>query len=224
MVLFAPDFLVLFTPELMVLFGPEYTLPYLYKVLADELGIESHLAFAPNHIYIKLFSQKTGWYNTELTSATFPIDAWIMASGYVHLDAIRYGLYMDTLSTKQSIANCLVDLAQGYEHKFGNEHPEFILKCTNEALKYHPVNVFAMLTKAEAIKRFIDLLMNKHKVKKPQELFTDKCIKEMYDDMEQTYLKLYQLGYRRIPEEMYIKWMSLLRNTPAQYVNKKMIH
>jgi len=54
-------------------------MPYLYKILADELNIPCNLAFAPNHIYIKLFSERTGWYNTELANSTFPIDA----SGYV---------------------------------------------------------------------------------------------------------------------------------------------
>lgn len=54
-----------------------------------------------------------------------------MASGYVHLDAIRNGLYMDTLSTKQSIAYCLLDLAQGYQRKVGYENPDFVIRCCN---------------------------------------------------------------------------------------------
>jgi hypothetical protein len=99
--------------------GNCHSLPYLYKILAEELGETAHLALAPNHIYIKHYSQKTGWYNTELTSASFPIDAWLMASGYIHMDAIRNEVYMDTLSQKESLALTLLDLAQGYERKFG---------------------------------------------------------------------------------------------------------
>ena len=133
--------------------GNCHSLPYLYKILADELGIPCYLAFAPNHIYIKLFSEQTGWYNTELTSATFPVDAWIMASGYITTDAIRNSLYMDTLSTKQTVANCLVDLAHGYQRKFGRENPDFVIKCCNTVLQYHPANVNAMLTK-EAVAEF----------------------------------------------------------------------
>ncbi|MDR1198026.1 MAG: hypothetical protein LBK94_03285, partial [Prevotellaceae bacterium] len=124
------------------------------------------LAFAPNHIYIKIYSQETGWYNTELTSATFPVDAWIMASGYVTLDAIRNGLYMDTLSDMQAVANCLVDLAQGYQRRYGKENPEFVVKCCNTALQYHPANVNAMLTKAEAQKYYIRSLMKSKNAKK----------------------------------------------------------
>jgi len=200
--------------------GNCHSLPYLYKILADELEIPCYLAFAPNHIYIKLFSEQTGWYNTELTSGTFPVDAWIMASGYINIDAIRNGLYMDTLTTKQAVANCLVDLAQGYQRKFGGENPEFVIKCCNTALKYHSVNTNAMLTKAEAQKHYIDMQMKKQNVKKAEDLFTDTTIAEMYSDMEQTYVRLHQLGYRRMPEKMYLEWIGILKNEPNKYINK----
>lgn len=201
--------------------GNCHSLPYLYKILSEEMGIPAYLSFAPNHIYIKSYSKKTGWYNTELTSGTFPIDAWIMASGYVTVEAIQNGLYMDTLSTKQSVANCLVDLAQGYQRKFGKDNPDFVVKCCNTCLKYHPTNVNAMLTKAEAQKYFIQAQMKAKNLKKPQDLFADNSIKEMYEDMEQTYIKLHQLGYRRMPEEMYMQWMGMLKNEPVKYNNTK---
>jgi hypothetical protein len=198
--------------------GNCHSLPYLYKILSDELGIPCYLAFAPNHIYIKLFSEDIGWYNTELTSGTFPIDAWIIASGYVNTDAIRNGLYMDTLSNKQAVANCLLDLAQGYQHKYGKENPEFVVKCCNTVLQYHPTNVNAMLTKAEAQKFYIHSLMKEKQVKKPEELFSDTFIKEMYSEMEKIYVNLHQLGYRRMPEKMYLEWMGLLTND--KYMNR----
>jgi len=201
--------------------GNCHSLPYLYKILAEELNIPAYLAFAPNHIYIKTFSKKMGWYNTELTSGTFPVDAWLMASGYISVDAVKNGLYMDTLSTKQSVANCLLDLAQGYQHKFGKDNPDFVLKCCSTVLKYHPTNVSAMLTKAEAQKYYIQVQMKAKKVKTPQELFADNSIKEMYSDMEQTYMKLHQSGYRRMPEEMYAKWIASLKSEPNKYNNSQ---
>ena len=204
--------------------GNCHSMPYLYKMIAEELHIPAYIAFAPNHIYIKLHCTETGWYNTELTSATFPVDAWIMASGYVNLDAIRNGLYMDTLSLKQSVAYCLLDLAQGYQRKFGKNNSEFVFKCCETVLKYHPVNVNAMLTKAETQKRFIQARMKTESVKDPKALLADYSIKVMYADMEQTYVRLNQLGYRRMPEEMYLRWMGMLKNEPEKYLDKKIIH
>ncbi|WP_029906647.1 hypothetical protein [Prevotella sp. 10(H)] len=202
--------------------GNCHSLPYLYKILADKFDVPCNLAFAPNHIYIKLFSEKSGWYNTELTSATFPIDAWIIASGYVTIDAIRNGLYMDTLSNKQAVANCLVDLAQGYQHKYGKDNPEFVIKCCNKVLEYHPTNVNAMLTKAEAQKHYIHSLMKAKNLKKPDALFSDENIKNMYAEMESIYIHLHKSGYRQMPEEMYMQWLDLLRTEPNKYVNKNL--
>ncbi len=202
--------------------GNCHSLPYLYKILAEELDVPCNLAFAPNHIYIKLFSEKSGWYNTELTSGTFPIDAWVIASGYITIDAIRNGLYMDTLSNKQAIANCLVDLAQGYQHKYGKENPGFVIKCCNTALEYHPANVNAMLTKAEAQKYYIHSLMKAKKLKKAEGLFAEQSIKEMYSEMESIYIGLHKSGYRQMPEEMYIQWLDLLRKDSGTYINKNM--
>ncbi len=202
--------------------GNCHSLPYLYKILADELNVPCNLVFAPNHIYIKSFSEKSGWYNTELTSATFPIDAWIIASGYVTIDAIRNGLYMDTLSNKQAVANCLVDLAQGYQHKYGKENPEFVIKCCNTTLQYHPTNVNALLTKAEAQKYYIHSLMKTKKLRKVEELFDDQSIKEMYSEMESIYIWLHKSGYRQMPEEMYMQWLDLLRKEPNKYTNTKL--
>jgi hypothetical protein len=62
--------------------------------------------------------------------------------------------------------------------------------------------------------------MKKQNVKKAEDLFADTVIAEMYSDMEQTYVRLHQLGYRRMPEKMYLEWISLLKNEPSKYINK----
>ena len=95
--------------------GNCHSLPIFYKLIAEEMGEKAWLSLAPNHFYIKLRNKQSGWYNTELTSGNFPSDVWMKSSGYIHLDAIVNGIYMDTLSTRNSVALCLVDLAQGYQ-------------------------------------------------------------------------------------------------------------
>lgn len=129
--------------------GNCHSLPYLYKILAEEISTTAHLALAPNHFYIKHRSLKNGWYNTELTSGIFPIDAWLMASGFIHLDAIKNGVFMKALTEKESIALCLVDLAQGYQ-KAEFYDIDFVIKCADKALEYFPKYVSAMILKAEA--------------------------------------------------------------------------
>lgn len=182
------------------------SLPYLYKLIADELNAICWLSFGPNHIYIKNRSQRAGWYNTELTSGSFPVDAWIATSGYVPIDAIRNGIYMDTLSNQQAIAQCVLDLAKGYEFKTKNYQDGFILKCCDLVLQYHPVNVQALLLKAETLKHVYEA--NKSKA--------------IYKDMEATYIRLLELGYREMPERMYMQWLKSAIEQKDKFSNKQL--
>lgn len=155
--------------------GNCHSLPYLYKIICEEIGEKAYLSMAPNHTYIKLKCKKLGWYNTELTSGHFPIDAWIMASGYVHLTAVQNKIYMDTLSDKQSVAACLVDLAKGYEKKFGDYASlDFIIKSCDLALSYYPNYVNGMILKAETMKRRFEHLMKIYGAEYPSDLFETK--------------------------------------------------
>ncbi|MBK7882541.1 MAG: hypothetical protein IPJ81_00885 [Chitinophagaceae bacterium] len=192
--------------------GNCHSLPYLYKILADELGATCWLSFAPNHIYIKNRSKDIGWYNTELTSGDFPIDAWIATSGYVPVDAIRNGIYMDTLSDQQSIAQCVLDLAKGYEYQTKNYYDGFILKCCDLTLQYHPLNVQAILLKAEVLNRMYEKQLKEN----------DKVASQTYTEMEKLYVQLFELGYREMPEKMYMQWLNSVTQQRSKYGNKKL--
>ena len=179
------------------------SLTYLYKILADELGAKCWIALAPGHMYVKNYSEKIGWYNTELTSGTFPTDAWLMASTYISGDAVKSGLYMDTLSNQQAIALCVLDLANIYESQTHNYYDGFISKCCDLVLKYHPVNPMALLLKAETHKKIV---INEKTSKYPKITATEK-------EMEATYLKLLDLGYREMPDKMYKQWLKNLKRS-----------
>lgn len=174
--------------------GNCHSLPYLYKIIMDELGYESHLALAPNHIYIKANNKKAGWYNIELTCGDFPTDAWYAASGYIHTDAIRNGIYMRALSDKEAVAMTLVDLAQGYQAKFGVEDGRFIIKCCDTALKHFPSYINAMLLKAETL----------------TDLYRESNDKELFSQMTELYTNIHKLGYRKMPRQMYANWLNSL--------------
>ncbi len=199
--------------------GNCHSLPYLYKILAEELGVTAHLALSPNHIYIKHRSEKNGWYNTELTSGIFPIDAWLMASGYIHLDAIVNGVFMKALTEKESIALCLVDLAQGYQK---NElyDIDFVIKCADKAMEYFPNYVNAMIVKTEAKGKKIEDYLFTHNAdftsvnKFPT---TRKLLLEIQSELT----IIHELGYRQMPEDMYLNWLTSLKEEKNKYANKK---
>lgn len=192
--------------------GNCHSLPYLYKILADELQAEAYLSLAPNHIYIKHRSKKWGWYNTELTSGEFPTDAWVKASGYITLDAIRNGIYMDTLGQKESVALCVYDLAKGYLAQTKNYQDGFVLKCCDLVLKHDPQNINALILKAETLKKQYDVFKSNNEISKAQQAYTQ---------MQQLYVKGLEMGYREMPLAMYLEWLSSINEQKNKYVNSE---
>lgn len=202
--------------------GNCHSLPYLYKILADEINAKAHIAVAPNHFYIKHKNKANGWYNTELTSGIFPIDAWLMASGYIHLDAIVNKLYMEALNDEQMIALCMIDLAKGYEKKLGVlAQNGFILKCCDAALQVYPHYINALLLKAETKKKMFDALMAKYNAKHPADILDIPEAQNLFTEITNLYAQIHEMGYRKMPEEMYLNWLVLLKEERNKYENKE---
>lgn len=203
----AVDWRQMFVTKLLVRHtGNCHSLPFLYKILADELGTPTWLALAPNHIYLKQHNRQQGWYNTELTSGTFPNDAWLMASGYISKETIVSGIYMDTLSARHNVALCLVDLAKGYERQMGPGHEPFVLRCTDLALRYFPHYINALLLRAEALRREFERQPHSASAAAPA-----------YAAMEAAYTHIFETGYREIPPQMYAEWLQLVQQEKATY-------
>lgn len=198
--------------------GNCHSLPYLYKILAEELGVKAHLALAPNHIYIKHRSEKDGWYNTELTSGIFPMDAWLMASGYIHTDALRNGVYMKALDDKESLALCLVDLGLTYQKQEFFDLG-FVLQCADKALEYFPNCVNAMVLKTEALGKQIEQMLElRDRDFSSVNEYAD--TREILLEIQEQLAVIHGLGYRQMPEEMYLDWLVSLKNEKDKYENK----
>ena len=205
------------------------SMPYLYKILAEELGVEANLALAPNHVYIKHQIKSIGWFNTELTSGIFPEDGWMMASGYIHLDAIKNGVFMKALNNKESLALCLFDLAQAYNRSFPGNSGEFVLKALNRAVEVYPNFAKGLILRAETHKKQFEKQMhyqnldpnNSANIKIAQQ---DPKTKELMELMKKEYGHIYDLGYRQMPEDMYLDWLLSLRTERNKYENKKLIN
>ena len=187
--------------------GNCHGLPALYKILADELGVKAYLALAPNHTYIKQWNDKMGWYNTELTTGQFPYDAEIKWNSYIKTETIAAGVYMDTLSQKETIAYVITDLAQGYVKKTGYEDVELPVSWLETALAYYPDYVNALILKAEMKKKSYEMQMTKHGTSRFSDLWKNPAYKQKFEDLEKEYSNIHGLGYRRMPKEMYLNWL-----------------
>jgi hypothetical protein len=175
-----------------------HSLPYFYKLIAHELNVPAWLSCAPHHLYIQGYNQESGLFNVELSSGVFPKDSWLMASGYISKEAIQQKAYMDTLTLKESIALCLVDLAKSYQSKF--QDADFALACLRTAQKVYPHGLQAYLSEIH-----IQTI-----------LFQQNKRLDTYNRLESLAKKVCGLGYVEIPQKEYSSW-----NAPHQNNGKK---
>ncbi|MDY5632107.1 MAG: hypothetical protein SPF56_06415, partial [Bacteroidaceae bacterium] len=80
------------------------SLPLYYKILCDELGGQSSLAFAPRHMYVKHIGEDGKWVNIELTNGHFVRDEWLIQTHGISTEATRNGVFLTALSDKENIA------------------------------------------------------------------------------------------------------------------------
>jgi len=199
--------------------GNCHSLPILYKILAQELGVEAWLSITPNHTYIKQWSDKDGWYNTELTSGRFPYDAEIKNNSYIKTEAIVAGVYMDTLTEKENISYAITDLAQGYIRKFGYGDITTPLRWLEAALIYYPDFPNALIFKSELLKKEYEKAVTKkgeNDYLKPKDI----GLKKKYEELEQSYYAAHQTGYRRMPKEMYLNWLYRMKKDTTRKPHK----
>jgi len=191
--------------------GNCHSMPFLYKILTEELGTKAYLAFAPMHIYIKQRNKYAGWYNVELTSGQYPKDAYLISSGFISQQSIQSGLYMDTLSLRASIAVCLLDLGHAYERKVGYwTNPSFTLRCAERVLEVKPNHASSLLvcqrmhhySWIKARKRGMQAEVERHK--------------KAYAECNR---KLLGYGYENVSEETFRLWYTGYKTHKSEYAN-----
>lgn len=132
------------------------SLPWLYKILAEELGANVYIAKAPRHCYIMYKNEDnyiTGgeeWVNLELTTHQYQPTSWIKKDFMIRDSAIIVGTYMTPLTNIETIACQLTDLAFGYWKKY-HRYDQFTYDCANKSLKYYPNNPTAIIIKGKSL-------------------------------------------------------------------------
>ena len=178
--------------------GNCHSLPYLYKILCEEIGAKAYLALAPNHLYIKHLDEKGQWTNVELTNPGFPRDQWIIKEMAITVEAIKKNIYMNPLTPKESIAMTMFDLASGYKARFGYDH--FVLNTTTAALKYFPKCVPLVQLKANCL---LAMIQAERKKSKPDTALIMADIAQH----KRTLASVNELGYKDMPVELYKEWV-----------------
>jgi hypothetical protein len=187
------------------------SLPYLYKILANETDAAANLALAPMHCYIKHKNEQNKWVNLELTNGSFSRDEWIMQQCGITVEQIETGIYMRALTERESLAMILENLADNYQSQFG-VNSDLDIKMLNTALKYYPNGINIHLVKFEHYKK---VLLTAQKA-------NDKLlIKWCNTALTPLDKKITELGYIPPSKDDYKEWVETTEKAKKEFKRQK---
>lgn len=130
------------------------SMPFLFIVLGQKLGIDVAAAEAPSHVFVKYRNEAGQWFNLETTSTGGPTaDASYREQAPMTDEAIANGLYMRPLSKKETVTVMLHTLSQHYAEQ---RHYGQVVAVADLILKHFPNSVSTMLYRGNAYGRLFD--------------------------------------------------------------------
>ena len=127
------------------------SLPLLYKLLADEIGAEAYIAYAPRHSFVRHRDRTgEGWVNVELTSRNLPRDEFIIETMGITQEAIDKGTYMKPCDDREVLLSLLVETASGYLAKIGYIDP-LVWRCLATVLAHDSTHLTALMVKSNCL-------------------------------------------------------------------------
>lgn len=129
------------------------SMPFLFVILGQRLGIEVTAATAPEHIFAKFKDESGNWISLETTSGANPArDIWIRQQNPMTDESVANGIYLRPLSKKETVALMVDTLIEDFIHKHQYEKA---IEASDLVLEYHPKSVEAMLHKGYSYGRMI---------------------------------------------------------------------
>jgi regulator of sirC expression with transglutaminase-like and TPR domain len=128
------------------------TMPVLFVILGQRLGLDITLSTAPLHLFAKYTDPETGvTFNLETTSGAKPArDVWIQQQNPMTDEAIANGLYMQKLSKRESAAVMATTLSEYFVQE--QKHKK-VIAISDVILAHYPKEVGSMLRKGSAYGR-----------------------------------------------------------------------
>lgn len=135
------------------------SLPMYYRVLAEAVGAEASIAFAPLHVFIRYRNEDNlfpePWVNVELTTHQIQPEFWIKENFEITDKALASKMYLHPLSAKETVAYQLSEMAFWYWHKY-RRYDDFTLKCTEKSLQYYAQDPKALIIMGHSYNTMLD--------------------------------------------------------------------
>jgi regulator of sirC expression with transglutaminase-like and TPR domain len=177
------------------------SMPILFMIIGQRMGLDITLATAPLHIFIKYTDRLTGkTINIETVSGGYPArDVWLRKNFPMTDKAIRNGVYMKPLTRKESIAIMAMTLTESFMAK--QQYKKAILLC-EILLQHYPQLVEAMVRMGACYARLIQQdLASKYPHPKDIPIEQRSYFEYLSDSNRQWYIAAEALGWREPTQE-----------------------
>lgn len=119
------------------------SMPFLFIILGQKLGIDVTASTMPEHVFVKYRDETGNLYNIEATSGGhFARDIWLQQQRPMTEKALANGIYMQSLSKKETVVMMADTLNEFYDQQ---GKPAHCWVLSELELKYYPKDVSAML-------------------------------------------------------------------------------
>lgn len=119
------------------------SMPMLFIVLGQKLGIDVTASTAPDHVFVKFRDDDGQVFNLETTSgAGITSDGWIQQQSHVRPEAIASGIYMQRLTKKETVVVMATTLMEHYNRV---DQQEARIALAMLGLEHSPKDVNCML-------------------------------------------------------------------------------
>jgi len=197
------------------------SLPFLYKILANEVGAKAHLATAPMHLFIKIQDDTGEWHNHEVTAGSFSRTSFIIESFGVTDRALHSGLHMKPLTEMESIGYLLEQLIFYYEDKTGKYYGDIVMKAINAGLKARPVSMLlGSLLEEKSLRIYYFLEQNNLPLNSLEVINTYPYTQKLHEEILILKQQIANIGYVNFTAKRYKKLFDdILKNKEAKEKN-----
>ncbi len=192
--------------------GQCHTLPVVYLLLAEALGVEVYMAYNPQHSFIRFRNNGGSVINYETTVDNYLPDAFYMETLPAMAGAYQNSFYIHNLDKRQVVASVLFDLGASFvrEHWMGNH--AFLWSCIELGRSAFPGQFYISIACDYLHKRlYADALYRKARergVTRLSDLGAYPDVREAWDRYRNYMEQVAALGIQEMPEPEYMRLMA----------------
>jgi hypothetical protein len=186
--------------------GQCHTLPTVYSVLAEALGVEASISFVHQHSFIKYKNMDGAIQNYEptidwhMTDNDYTEDLPVMSA------AIASKIYLQPLTKKQMVASVMIDLAYNFHREHWIGDGKFMSQCIDYGMQYFHNNEGhreGLLLKNLVLASQLDRLLLKNGITDLNDIEKSPEAVQAYKEFRKSSDKIRELGIQHYPDDVY---------------------